>query len=150
MVNLVEKFCGREVGIQVSKRFSLDMDRVSQAHFAVFKGQHEHDDPEILNAQLYIEENFRKDFTIDEIAERSSMSRRNFVRRFKKATNNTPLEYLQRVKVEAAKKGLEKGTENVSSLMYDVGYNDARTFREVFKRHTGLTPRDYRRKYSRA
>lgn len=78
------------------------------------------------------------------------MSRRNFVRRFKRATHNTPLEYLQRVKVEAAKKALEAGTHNVSTLMYEVGYNDARTFRTVFKRYTGLTPQSYREKYSRA
>lgn len=147
---LVEKFCGREVGVQMSKMFSIDMDRVSQAHFVVFQGQREHDDEEILNAQTFIEQNYRAEITIEEVAERSNMSRRNFVRRFKKATHNTPLEYMQRVKVEAAKKALEKGGESVLSLMYDVGYNDAKTFREIFKRFTGLTPLDYRRKYSRA
>lgn len=77
------------------------------------------------------------------------MSTRNFIRRFKKATNNTPLEYLQRVKIEAAKKMLERSSETISILMFEVGYNDAKTFRNVFKRATGLSPQDYRKKYNR-
>lgn len=147
---LVEKFCGREIGVQISKIFSIDMDRVSQAHFSVFMGQRQHEDEEILNAQSFIEQNYHSQISVEEIAEKTHMSKRNFIRRFKKATRNTPLEYLQRVKVEAAKKALEKNTQNIGSLMYDVGYNDAKTFRQVFKRVTGLTPQDYRNKYSRA
>lgn len=146
---LVEKFCGREIGIQISKLFSIDMDRVSQAHFSVFMGQHGHDDKKILNAQTFIEKNYQNPITVEEIAEQSNMSKRNFIRRFKKATQNTPLEYIQRVKIEAAKKGLEKGSQKISTLIYDVGYNDAKTFRNVFKRYTGLTPQKYRNKYSR-
>lgn len=146
---LIEKFCGREVGIQISKLYSIDMDRVSQAHFAVFQGQRGHEDGEILKAQAYIEQNYQNQISVEEIAEQTHMSKRNFIRRFKKATQNTPLEYLQRVKIEAAKKALEKSAQNISSLMYDVGYNDAKTFRNIFKRVTGLTPQDYRSKYSR-
>lgn len=147
---LIEKFCGRAVSIRISKRFSIDMDRVSQAHFAIFQGQREHGDEAILEAQTFIEQNYQNDISVEQIAERAPMSRRTFIRRFKKATRNTPLEYLQRVKVEAAKKALEKDSQNISALMYDVGYKDAKTFRNVFKRFTGLTPQDYRNKYSRA
>ena len=147
---LIDKFCGREVGIWASKMFSLDMDRISQSHFAVFKGQRQHKDDEILKAQTYIEQNHHLQLNIDEIAGHTNMSKRNFIRRFKKATHNTPFEYLQRVKIEAAKKALEKGTQNINLLMYDAGYNDIKTFREVFKKITGLTPQDYKRKYSRA
>lgn len=146
---LIEKFCGRETAIQVSKIFSIDMDRVSQAHFAVFRGQREHDDEEILKAQTYIEQNYNNQVSVEQVAEQTHMSKRNFIRRFKKATQNTPLEYMQRVKVEAAKKALEKNGQPISGLMYDVGYNDAKTFRTVFKRVTGLTPQDYRSKYCR-
>ncbi|MDB4902628.1 MAG: AraC family transcriptional regulator [Mucilaginibacter sp.] len=146
---LIDKFCGREVGIWASKMFSLDMDRISQSHFAVFKGQRQHKDDEILKAQTYIEQNHHLQINIDEIAGHTNMSKRNFIRRFKKATHNTPFEYLQRVKIEAAKKALEKGTQNINLLMYDAGYNDIKTFREVFKKITGLTPQDYKRKYSR-
>ncbi|MEX0719110.1 MAG: helix-turn-helix domain-containing protein [Balneolaceae bacterium] len=146
---LIEKFCGREIGVQISKLYSIDLDRTSQAHFAVFKGQREHDDNEILKAQTYIEQNYNNQISVEDIAEQTHMSKRNFIRRFKKATQNTPLEYMQRVKIEAAKKELEKNGQNISSLMYDVGYNDPKTFRTVFKRTTGLTPQDYRKKYSR-
>jgi transcriptional regulator GlxA family with amidase domain len=147
---MIDKFCGREVGIWASKMFSLDMDRISQSHFAVFKGQRQHKDNEILKSQTYIEENHHLALNIDDIAEKANMSKRNFIRRFKKATQNTPFEYLQRVKIESAKKALEKGTQNINLLMYDAGYNDIKTFREVFKKITGLTPQDYKRKYSRA
>jgi len=147
---MIDKFCGREVGIWASKMFSLDMDRISQSHFAVFKGQRQHRDNDILKAQTFIEENHHLPLNIDAIAEKSNMSKRNFIRRFKKATHNTPFEYLQRVKIEAAKKALEKGNQNINLLMYDAGYNDIKTFREVFKKLTGLTPQDYKRKYSRA
>jgi transcriptional regulator GlxA family with amidase domain len=146
---LIDKFCGREVGVWASKMFSLDMDRISQSHFAVFKGQRQHKDDEILKAQTYIEQNHHLQINIDEIADHTNMSKRNFIRRFKKATHNTPFEYLQRVKIEAAKKALEKGAQNINLLMYDAGYNDIKTFREVFKKITGLTPQDYRRKYNR-
>ena len=147
---LIDKFCGREVGIWASKMFSLDMDRISQSHFAVFKGQRQHKDDDIFKAQTYIELNHHLQINIDEIADHTNMSKRNFIRRFKKATHNTPFEYLQRVKIEAAKKALEKGAQNINLLMYDAGYNDIKTFREVFKKITGLTPQDYRRKYNRA
>jgi len=147
---LIEKFCGRETGVHISKVFSIDIDRVSQAHFAVFQRQRDHEDEQILKAQLYIEKHYDDALTVEELASRSNMSRRNFIRRFKKATHNTPLEYLQRVKVEAVKKDLERGGESISSLMLKVGYNDPKTFRSVFRRVTGLTPQAYRNKYSRA
>ena len=147
---LIEKFCGREVSIWISKMFSIDMDRVNQSHFAVFQGQRRHEDEEILRAQAFIEQHYDQQISIEQIAEQANMSKRNFIRRFKIATKNTPLEYLQRVKIESAKKELEKNALNISTLMYNAGYNDLKTFRQVFKRFTGLTPQDYRRKYCRS
>jgi transcriptional regulator GlxA family with amidase domain len=87
---------------------------------------------------------------VEDVAGQTNMSKRNFIRRFKTATRNTPLEYLQKVKIEAAKKALEKNPENVNSLMMLSGYSDIKTFRKIFKRITGLTPKDYRKKYHRA
>lgn len=146
---LIEKFSGRETSIQVSKLFSIDMDRYNQAHFAVFQGQRRHEDEDILKAQIYIEQHYDQQISIEHIAAVANMSKRNFVRRFKQATHNTPLEYLQRVKIESAKKELENSALNINTLMYNAGYNDQKTFRQVFKRYTGLTPQEYRRKYSR-
>lgn len=146
---LVEKFCGREVSIAVSRMFNIDLDRYSQSHFAVFHAQRGHEDEPILKAQAYIEANYSNPISVDDIAGEAAMSKRNFIRRFKAATQNTPLEYLQRVKIEAAKKALEKNAEDVSSIMYNAGYNDVKTFRKVFRQITGLTPQEYRKKYSR-
>jgi len=146
---LIDKFCGREVGIWASKVFSLDIDRTRQSHFEIFQGQRSHQDEEILKAQAFIEAAYDQEITVDHMAGQTNMSKRNFIRRFKNATRNTPLEYLQRVKIEAAKKALEKNPETVTSLMQLAGYNDIKTFRKIFKRITGLTPQDYRKKYCR-
>ncbi len=146
---LIEKFCGREMCIGISRMFNIDLNRASQSYFAVFQGQRQHEDQDILKAQTFIETNFHLPISVEQIADQANMSKRNFIRRFKSATQNTPQEYLQRVKIESAKKALEKDRDDVSSIMYDVGYNDVKTFRKVFKQITGLTPQDYRRKYNR-
>lgn len=147
---LIEKFCGRDISIGVSRMFNIDLDRVSQSYFVVFQGQRQHEDEAILKAQTFIETNYHLPISMEQIAEQTNMSKRNFIRRFKSATQNTPLEYLQRVKIESAKKALEKNTDDVTSLMVNAGYNDIKTFRKVFKQITGLTPVEYRKKYSRA
>ena len=77
------------------------------------------------------------------------MSGRTFIRRFKKATHNTPLEYLQRVRVEVAKKSFGSTPLHINEVMYKVGYQDEKAFRKVFKKYTGLSPLEYRRKYNR-
>ena len=87
--------------------------------------------------------------SIEFLAEQAATSTRNFVRRFKKATHNTPIEYIQRVRIEAAKKNLESTTMNIHQVMYSIGYNDDKTFRNLFKRYAGLTPLEYRNKYNR-
>ncbi|SHG73270.1 Transcriptional regulator GlxA family, contains an amidase domain and an AraC-type DNA-binding HTH domain [Chryseolinea serpens] len=146
---LIEKFCGRAAALWISKRFSVDIDQISQAHFAVFTGQHQHKDNEILKSQLYIEQHYSADIGIGEVSAQCNTGKRNFVRRFKAATNNTPIEYLQRVRVEAAKKALEDKDWPLDEVMGAAGYKDMKTFRMIFKRITGLSPRDYRKKYSR-
>ena len=78
-----------------------------------------------------------------------SLGRRSFERRFKQVTNNSVLEYIQRVKIEAAKKNLESSRKNVNEVMYDVGYSDIKAFRTTFKKITGLSPIEYRNKYNK-
>lgn len=146
---MIEKFVSREVAIGVSKMFNIDLDKGKQAHFTVFHGQRSHDDEAILTAQNLIESGYSEPISVEQIAAQSHMSKRNFIRRFKAATGNTPIEYIQRVKIEAAKKALEKSGDDVNSVMYDAGYNDVKTFRKVFRQVTGMTPQDYRRKFSR-
>lgn len=147
MLYFIEHNCSKEISVELSKFYALDYGRTSQSIFTVFSGQRLHDDHEIHKAQSYIEQTFTTDITVEQIADEVNMSRRNFIRRFKNATRLNPIEYIQRVKVEAAKKAFETGESNVADVTYSIGYNDLKTFRTVFKRITGLTPVDYRNKY---
>jgi transcriptional regulator GlxA family with amidase domain len=148
MIYLIEKHAGREVAVMASKGFMIDIDRESQSPFMMFKGQKTHKDLKILEAQNYIEQNYNNKITVDELCGNSNVARRTFERRFKKATANTVLEYIQRVKIEAAKKELEQGRKTVNEVMYEVGYSDTKAFRDVFKKITDMTPIDYRNKFS--
>jgi transcriptional regulator GlxA family with amidase domain len=149
LLYLLEKYTSRDVAILASKYFAIDIDRDNQNSFTIFNGQKDHKDKEILKAQLFIEDKFAEKITIDELASDVSINRRSFERRFKEATNNTVIEYLQRVRIEAAKRSFEASRKNVAEVMYDVGYTDTKTFRDVFKKITGMTPVDYRNKYSK-
>ncbi|MBD8488639.1 helix-turn-helix domain-containing protein [Echinicola sp. CAU 1574] len=148
LIYLIEKYLGREVAVMAAKSFMIDIDRESQSHFILFTGQKEHHDEEILKAQKYIEKNFMERITVDELAQMFGVGRRSLERRFKNATSNTVVEYIQRVKMEAAKQELEKGRKTVNEVMYDVGYSDSKAFRGVFKKITGLSPIQYRDKYA--
>ena len=146
---LVEKYFDRPIAIYCSKTFQIDMDRTSQSAFFIFQTQKNHGDEMICEAQTYIEENLSGKISFEALASKLATSRRNFDRRFIKATGNTPVEYLQRVKVEVAKKTLEKGRKSIFKVMNEVGYSDDKAFREVFKKITGLSPLDYRAKYNK-
>jgi transcriptional regulator GlxA family with amidase domain len=148
VIYLIDKYAGREVAIACAKIYEIEIDRNSQSQFIIFNGQKDHEDEPIKEAQSFIESNFQKKITIEELAAMSAMGRRTFERRFKKATSNTVVEYMQRVKIEAAKKSLEHNRKNVSEVMYDVGYSDTKAFRTTFKKITGLSPIDYRNKYN--
>ncbi len=147
---LIEKYAGRDIAVFMSKAFQIDIDRRSQSPFVIFQGQKEHDDEQIKKAQQYIESNYQEKVTVDNLASFCAVSRRNLERRFKKATSNSIVEYLQRVRMEAAKMSLESQSENVSEVMYKVGYTDTKAFRSTFKRITGISPIEYRNKYNRA
>jgi transcriptional regulator GlxA family with amidase domain len=149
LLYLVEKYTDRETAILASKYFAIDIDRDSQLSFSVFKGQKEHHDLEIIEAQEYIEGNFQDKISVDMLAGKVSVGRRSFERRFKKATNNTVAQYVQRVKIEAAKRSFESSRKNISEVMYDVGYTDTKAFRTLFKKITGLTPIEYRNKFQK-
>ena len=146
---LIEKFSGRDVAIFCSKAFQIDIQRNSQSPFMIFKGQKEHEDELIRQAQEYIEKNVQDRISVDHLATMFALGRRSLERRFKKATSNTLVEYMQRVKIEAAKMSLETSRENVNEVMYNVGYTDPKAFRVTFKRITGLSPVQYRSKYNR-
>lgn len=146
---LIEKFADREIAVMIAKYFALDMGRESQSQFTIFRGQRKHGDIDIEKIQDHIEQHFYDKITIDTLANSINTGRRTFERRFKEATNNTPIEYVQRVRIEAAKISFEASRKTVSEIMFDVGYTDIKAFRDTFKKITGLTPLEYRNKFAK-
>lgn len=149
IIYLVEKYYDRQTAIYCSKVFQIEMDRQSQSAFIIFKGQKLHEDEVVKEAQSYIEHHFREKISVEHLSAKFAVGRRHFDRRFIKATGNTPLEYLQRVKIESAKKAFETTRKTINEVMYDVGYSDVKAFREVFRKITGMSPLLYKSKYNK-
>lgn len=149
MIYLIEKYFDRQTAIFCSKVFQIEMDRKSQAEFTIFNGQKQHGDDLVVKAQHYIENNIDRKISIEELSSELSVGRRNFDRRFIKATGNTPIEYAQRVKMESAKKAFETSRKTIGEVMLEVGYSDDKAFREVFRKITGMSPVEYKGKYNR-
>jgi transcriptional regulator GlxA family with amidase domain len=145
---LVEKCYDKQTAIYCSKMFQIDIERQAQSSFAIFSGHKKHSDDVILKAQSYLEKNYQDKISIEFLSGKFNVGRRNFDRRFIRATGITPLDYLQRVKMEAAKNSLENTRKTVNEVMYEVGYNDTKAFREVFSRVTGMSPIDYKARYN--
>jgi transcriptional regulator GlxA family with amidase domain len=149
MIYLVEKYYDRQTAIFCSKVFEIEMDRQSQSAFIIFKGQKLHGDEMVKKAQAYIESNLDEKISVEHLSSRFAVGRRNFDRRFIKATGNTPVEYSQRVKIESAKKAFETTRKTINEVMYEVGYSDVKAFREVFRKITGMSPLEYRSRYNK-
>lgn len=149
MIYLVEKYFDRLTAIFCAKVFQIEIDRNTQSEFAIFTGQKQHDDEVVQKAQAYFEQHFEAKISIEELSSKFNVGRRNFDRRFIKATGNTPIEYAQRVKIEKAKKAFETNRKTISEVMYEVGYSDVKAFREVFRKITGMSPLEYKGKYWR-
>ncbi len=148
LVYLIEKYVDHDMAVRTSKYFGVEMDRVNQSPFMIFEGCKMHDDETVQQAQKYIETHYQDKITVDQLVQMSCLGRRTFHRRFKKATHFTIVEYMQKVKAEAAKKLLESDRLTVTEVMFEVGYNDPKAFREVFKKVTGVTPLEYRNSFS--
>ncbi len=146
---LVEKMAGRDIAVLASKSYAIDIDRQSQSPFIIFEGQKSHQDEPIKQVQAFIEGNYQDRITVDKLSHQFALGRRSFERRFKKATGNTVMEYIQRIKIEAAKRDFETSGKNINEVIYDVGYTDTKAFRTIFKKITGLTPVEYRNKYNK-
>ena len=149
LIYLVEKYYDRQTAIFCSKVFQIEMDRHSQSAFTIFTGQKLHGDDMVKKAQAYIESNMHEKISIQHLSAKFSVGRRNFDRRFIRATGNTPVEYSQRVKIESAKKAFETSRKTINEVMYEVGYSDVKAFREVFRKITGMSPIEYKGRYNK-
>jgi transcriptional regulator GlxA family with amidase domain len=149
IIYLIEKYYDRQTAIFCSKVFQIEMDRQSQSAFIIFKGQKLHGDEMVQKAQAYIESKTDEKISVEHLSSKFAVGRRNFDRRFIKATGNTPVEYSQRAKIELAKKAFENTRKTINEVMYEVGYSDVKAFREVFRKITGISPLQYRNKYNK-
>jgi transcriptional regulator GlxA family with amidase domain len=113
----------------------------------MFEGSKLHHDEEILTVQKHIEDFFKEKLVIDDLADLIHLGRRTFQRRFQKAVHLTVKEYIQKIRIESAKKLLEENKLTVNEVMYETGYNDIKAFRYTFKKVSGVAPLVYRRKF---
>src|SRR5262249_19062069 len=144
---LVERFCGHEVAVQTAKALLIETPRAWQAGFAIVPLKTGHSDDSISTAQEWLHQNFHRNFPLEATARRVGMSSRNFVRRFKDATGDKPLEYVQKLRVAAAKRLLESDHRTMQEISDAVGYRDVAFFRGLFQRHTGVSPSAYRERF---
>src|SRR5437899_4566535 len=144
---LVERYCGHEVAMQTAKALLIETPRAWQAGFGIVPLKTEHSDESISDAQEWLHKNFQRNFPLEAPARAVGMSMRNFVRRFKEATGDAPLIYLQKLRVAAAKRLLESDHRGVQEISEAVGYGDLAFFRQLFQRHTGVSPSAYRRRF---
>lgn len=146
-IHIIEQFCGHDIAVQCSKILLIDKNRSTQAPFLIFDGQKRHSDNAIIKIQDWLEKHAYDPLSIELLSEKFNMSPRNMARRFKKATGDSPSVYIQRLKIEGAKRFLEESRKSFDEITYTVGYEDSRSFSRLFKKHTGLTPTNYRKKY---
>ena len=147
---LVERYCGRKTALECAKTIIHDLDRRSQAPYSVSRFDHDHHDSQILNAQKWIERNYAQAIDLNDLASSCAMSRRTFERRFKAVAGITPLLYVQRIRIEAAKSLLENTNHTFDEITFQVGYDNTSFFRKLFINHTGLRPKEYQKKFQLA
>jgi transcriptional regulator GlxA family with amidase domain len=148
-LRIVEKFAGPDVASATAKMMLIDTNRVSQSSYASMPEAQSHADELVARAQRYMEKSLRQGFNLGELARHLAVSERTLNRRFKRALGEAPLHYLQSLRVDVAKRLLETHGLTVDAVGERVGYGDLSTFRRLFKRETGLSPRDYQRRFVR-
>ena len=144
----MERFSSPAVALACSKMLVLDGRRAEQTPYMAFYSQKAHQDDAIRKAQSWLEQHYADALTIDEVAAVAGLGTRTFKRRFKEATGETPIGYLQHLRIEAAKHLLESSREQTARIIWSVGYEDASSFRRLFKRTVGCTMEQYRKRFS--
>ncbi|MGH7595291.1 MAG: GlxA family transcriptional regulator [bacterium] len=147
-VYLVGKFSNSDLASRCSKVFLVDSGRHNQTPYEMFNCPQAHGDREILKVQKWLESRFNEPVSVLAMANIAGLERRTFMRRFKNATGDSPRVYLQRMRIDSAKRKLESTKETVAEITWNVGYRDASSFQRLFKTSTGLSPGAYRRKFS--
>ncbi len=146
---LIENFGSQKLAAFCSKALLMESRRSTQSPYFIFHSQKDHADAQIIEVQNYMENHFTRPISIEKLAIDFGFSPRHFKRRFKKATGDTPLTYLQRLRVEEARHKLETTIATFNEITWQVGYENVNSFRKLFKKHTGLTPKEYQDRFNR-
>ncbi|OGR25098.1 MAG: hypothetical protein A2277_05770 [Desulfobacterales bacterium RIFOXYA12_FULL_46_15] len=149
-LHLIENFGSSHLAAQCSKSLLVDPSKASQATYAMLNVHKSHGDKAILFAQEFIESKFADTIKMEALAKQVGISPRHFIRRFKKATDETPLRYLQQIRIEKAKNYLETTSVTVNEITQGIGYENSSSFRKLFKEATGLSPSEYRSRFARS
>lgn len=147
-IYLVERFCGLTPALNTARVYLLVRHEDGQMPFSSMTCNTHHDDAVVRDCQSWIEENYRRANPVSEMVARSGLNPRTFSRRFRAATGYQPIDYVQGIRIEAAKLMLESGADSIEAISSSVGYEDPSSFRRIFKRKAGLTPAIYRKKFS--
>ncbi|HHX05742.1 MAG TPA: helix-turn-helix domain-containing protein, partial [Pseudomonas sp.] len=148
-LHMIERFVGFEVALQTAKAFVIDYRRDSQLSYSLMRLAKPHKDELVKQVQEWLQAHYAQRFTLDELAQRFNVSKRTLIRRFNAALDSPPNAYLQSLRIEAAQKLLEETEFSVDLVMSQVGYEDASSFRRLFRNRTGVTPTEYRKRFSR-
>jgi transcriptional regulator GlxA family with amidase domain len=144
---LVARHVGPAAAQAIAKFMLLQWHEDGQAPYVVFETPTDHGDGAVLDAQEWLGDHFTVATPVDEMVRRSGLAERTFKRRFKKATGYSPITYVQHLRVEEAKRRLERTDAPIEEISWKVGYEDPAFFRRLFKRITRITPGAYRRKF---
>ena len=147
-LKLVDRFLGPTVMCDTARFFLVDPPGREQRYYSVFSPDLTHGDPAVLKVQHWLQATGAQDMSLAALAARAGLEERTLLRRFRKATGLTPIDYCQRVRVGKAREMLQFGHLAIDAIAWEVGYGDPGAFRKVFHRITGLTPGEYRRRFS--
>ena len=148
MLHIISRHVSPGEALRIAKVYLLKLHSEGQLPYAALARNIVHEDATIIEAEAWIKDNFRDHEVISQLLTHMGVPERTMKRRFKKATGQSLIEYIQNLRVEAAKQQLETSRAAINDICVDVGYEDAAFFRRLFKRLTGITPSDYRKMFS--
>ncbi|SED63226.1 GlxA family transcriptional regulator [Pseudomonas anguilliseptica] len=148
LLHLIRKFASPQLAAECAKKLLVDVVARSQAPYSSTTFKKGHTDAEILKVQIWLENHLTSHVLLEQMAEHFGLSQRNLIRRFKDATEQTPMQYLQELRIEKAKLLLESSQAAFDQITLQVGYEDANSFRRLFKQRVGLAPSAYRKRFA--
>lgn len=147
LLHLIRKFASPQLAAECAKKLLVDVSARSQTPYASTTFKKNHTDAGILKIQIWLERRIAEQIVMEQVADAFGLSMRNFIRRFKQATDQTPIQYLQNLRIERAKLLLESSQQSFDQITLQVGYEDGNSFRRLFKERVGLSPSDYRKRF---